>query len=81
MTIRPWTFPLLTFLLCAIFFIGIKSAHDAGFRDGVQQERDDKAKHDEFMRDIGLCDWSKIMAKSVKCELQNRTEPRNRDPS
>jgi hypothetical protein len=42
----------------------------AGFDYVVKQERDAKAEHDKIMRDIGICDWAKVMAKNIQCQRQ-----------
>lgn len=44
----------------------------AGFNAGVTQERVAKAEHNKQMRDLGTCDWAKIMAKNIQCERQLR---------
>ena len=44
--------------------------YNAGFDAGVKQERALKAEHDKFMRDLGTCDWAKIMSKNIKCQRQ-----------
>lgn len=68
--VKPWTFPLLTFLLCAILIVAVRGARESGFEAGVKQERDTKAEHDKIMRKIGTCDWAKIMADHIQCKRQ-----------
>lgn len=65
----------MTACLCAIFIIGVRSAHDNGFEAGVKQERDAREEHDKFMRKIGACDWAKIMADDIKCKSQLGVRP------
>lgn len=44
--------------------------YNAGFDAGVRQERAAIAEHDKFMREIGTCDWAKIMSKNIQCQRQ-----------
>lgn len=67
---RPWVYPLMTFLACATFFVAVHSARESGIAEGIRQERAIKAEHDKAMKDLGACDWAKLMAKSIQCERQ-----------
>lgn len=67
---KPWFYPLLILTLGLMFVLVAHSAYNSGLETGVKQERDAKAAHDKFMRDIGTCDWAKIIAKNIQCERQ-----------
>lgn len=60
----------MTFLLCAMFIVAVHGAWQSGFDAGVKRERDAKSEHDKVMRDLGACDWAKVMAKHIQCQRQ-----------
>jgi hypothetical protein len=68
--VKPWTYPLAVFALCGIFLVAINGARQGGIEEGIRQERSIKAEHDKVMRDVGTCDWAKVVAKSIQCERQ-----------
>lgn len=67
-TDRPWFWPVMTLLVACIFFISVSDAYHTGFDKGVKQERDAKAEHDKFMRDLGTCRWAEMMAERIQCK-------------